>query len=126
MAMHVHSAAVWVSNQKKALEFWEGTLGFERRIDQQMGPDNTFVTVAPEGSFAELAINEAAKFGQSTDRIGGDSGISFVIDDVTSWYEEMKAKGVSFSGPPEKMPWGDVGAHFEDPDGNSFFINGKK
>lgn len=124
--MKVHSAAVWVSNQEKALEFWEGTLGFERRIDQQMGPDTKFVTVGPVGSEAEIAINEAAKMNQSPDRIGGESGISFTIDDLTSWYEQMKAKGVHFSAPPEKMPWGAVGAHFEDPDGNSFYINGTK
>ncbi len=50
----------------------------------------------------------------------GPTGITFLTDDILADYERMRAKGVAFQGPPERMEWGEWLAQFEDPDGNVF------
>ena len=43
--------------------------------------------------------------------------MSFVADNVQTTYQELKAKGVEFTQPPKKAPWGEH-AIFKDSEGN--------
>lgn len=124
MITRLHSASIVVADQDAALDFYVNKLGWEKRIDQPMG-ESRFITVAPVGSPAELALTDPrvmAQAGETGIRPGMNLGISFVCRDVRATCEEMMAKGVTFSMPPTDMPWGALGAHFEDPDGNTFFL----
>lgn len=124
MITRIHSAAVVVSDQDASLRWYTETLGWEERINQPMG-DTRFITVAPKGSSAELALNDPSMMEQSDGsklQPGTAMGISLVCKDVQATYDELTAKGVSFSMKPEQMPWGALGAHFSDPDGNGFFL----
>jgi len=58
------------------------------------------------------------------DRVGSFSNVTFMADDIDQTYEELKARGVSFSAPPAKRPWGHF-AKFEDRDGNQFILSTK-
>lgn len=120
MITHIHSASIIVSDQDKALEFYTGTLGWEVQLDNPMGEDR-FITVKPKGGEASLVLGTKAMFGGD---VNPATGITLVADDVQKTYEELTAKGVTFTMKPEQMPWGDIGAHFEDPDGNGFYLNG--
>jgi predicted enzyme related to lactoylglutathione lyase len=117
----IHSATIIVSDQDTALEFYTGVLGWEVEIDQPMGEGQRFLTVKPKGGQASLALGTSAMFGGNPSPA---TGISLIADDVEKTYEELTAKGVKFTMKPERMPWGDIGAHFEDPDGNGFYLNG--
>jgi len=124
MITRLHSASVVVADQDAAVDFYVNTLGWEKRIDQPMG-DTRFITVAPKGSDAELSLappEMMAQAGEVTMKPGMNLGISLVCKDVKATCDEMMAKGVSFSMPPTDMPWGALGAHFEDVDGNTFFL----
>jgi predicted enzyme related to lactoylglutathione lyase len=124
MITRLHSASVVVSDQEASLAFYVTTLGWEKRIDQPMG-DSRFITVAPKGSNAELALTPPEMMEQAGEpgvKPGMNLGISFVCKDVKATCDELVAKGVAFSMPPTPMPWGALGAHFEDPDGNTFFL----
>lgn len=124
MITRLHSASVVVSNQDASLDFFVNKLGWEKRIDLPMGATR-FITVAPKGSNAELALTPPemmAEAGENGVKPGMNLGISFVCKDVKATCDEMVAKGVTFSMPPMEMPWGALGAHFEDPDGNTFFL----
>ncbi len=49
----------------------------------------------------------------------GFAGTVFLItDDIQSAYEEMTARGVEFTEPPNQMPYG-IDSGFRDPSGNS-------
>jgi len=50
----------------------------------------------------------------------GPTGITFLTDDILKDYERMRAAGVEFPVPPEKMEWGEWLGQFSDPDGNVF------
>jgi catechol 2,3-dioxygenase-like lactoylglutathione lyase family enzyme len=128
---YIHSTTIIVSDQERALDFYVNTLGWEKRIDAMMGDGYRFVTVAPVGGQAELALGPAHMFtlepGAGITRgrgMEGASGISFAVDDVDATYRTLVERGVQFTGPPERMPWGDKATWMMDPDGNRFFLTG--
>jgi catechol 2,3-dioxygenase-like lactoylglutathione lyase family enzyme len=121
MITQIHSTTILVSDQDTALAFYTGVLGWEVELDQTMGDGDRFLTVRPRGGQASLSLGTNRTLeGHSPGRIG----ISLIADDVQKTYEELSAKGVVFSMKPSRMDWGDIGAQFEDPDGNSFYLNG--
>jgi uncharacterized glyoxalase superfamily protein PhnB len=56
-------------------------------------------------------------------QVGVRTNIAFETNDIQATYEALKAKGVEFSQPPTKQPWGGVQAFFSDADGNVFQLN---
>ena len=52
-------------------------------------------------------------------------GISLMVQDIDQTYEELVAKGVQFTAPPEKQSWGGVFAHMQDQDGNVLTLLGQ-
>jgi len=46
---HVHTVGVPVTEQERALEFYVGKLGFEKRMDASFGPGQRWIEVAPPG-----------------------------------------------------------------------------
>lgn len=132
MISYIHSTTIVVSDQELALDFYVNTLGWEKRIDAQMGDGYRFLTVAPVGGQAELALGPAQMFsippGAGITRgrgMEGASGITFAVDDVDETYRTLSERGVRFTGPPEQMPWGDRATWLLDPDGNRFFFTGR-
>jgi lactoylglutathione lyase len=121
----IWTVTVWVSDRKRAIEFYTQKLGFTLALeDKKTG----WVEVGLPGGFTKIAIVEPTKeLGDSyykylTQRIGMTTGISFETFDINATYEELKAKGVKFEEPPQKMPWGGTVLIFIDPDGNEFEI----
>lgn len=84
-----------------------------------MGPDYRFVTVAPFGGDAELALNPPHVTDSGP---GGDTGISLTVSDIEETYQSLLDKGVTFTKPLEAMPWGAKATWLEDPYGNTFFF----
>lgn len=131
MISYIHSTTILVSDQERALEFYVGSLGWEKRIDAMMGDGYRFLTVAPVGGQAELVLGPVSVLGGEPGvgitrgrGMEGASGITFAVDDVDGTYAALVERGVRFSGPPEPMPWGDRATWLFDPDGNRFFLTG--
>lgn len=116
----MHSASVVVSDQAAAIRFYTEVLGWTIAIDQVMGDGARFVTVVPPDGGAELALTRIGILGDR--QPGAPSGISLLCDDVDATWRDLVEKGVHFTMAPDDMPWGARGAHFEDPDGNGFFL----
>lgn len=121
MFLRVHSATILVSDQEAALRFYVDTLGWEKRSDLAT-PEMRFLTVAPEESDAELFLVLPETIGKPREAIGGNLGISIAVRDLARLHRDLSARGVAFSVPPVMLPWGELGAHMEDPDGNSLFL----
>ena len=103
------SAAVVVSDNKKSAKWFEDVLGFES------SGDGHWVLVWPKGSNAKLHLCEG-------DLEPGNTGIAFYVTDAKKVEAKLKAKGVKFTSPVKKQPWGDVSGMFSDPDGNVFWL----
>src|SRR6266487_3119808 len=74
--------------------------------------------VAPKGLHAPRIVLYKAE-GQWQDRAGGFQPFVFASPDVNATYQELSGRGVEFTAPPKREPWG-MWAQFKDPDGNEF------
>jgi uncharacterized glyoxalase superfamily protein PhnB len=129
--MRIANAQLWVHDQEEALAFYTEKLGMEVRADvtlPEMG-DFRWLTVGPVGQ-EDVAIVLMTVPGppmfekETTEQIKtlmakGVAGTVFLTtDDCQASYEELKARGVEFSEPPEQRPYG-IDSGFRDPSGNS-------
>ena len=121
MISHIYSTTIIVSDQDKALDFYVNTLGFEKTMDNQMGPDMRFITVAPPGATTQLVLGVQGWFGEDSDS-RKSTGISLIAPDIDATYATLTERGVKFKEPVGMMPWGAKATWFYDPDGNEFFL----
>ena len=99
----VGRVCVTIADTDRALDFYVGTLGFKKVVDEPMGPDMRWV----EGQEAG----------------GSQTGICLDTSDVDGAHEALKAAGADvddevsrFGGPVPPMFW------LRDPDGNSLIV----
>jgi predicted enzyme related to lactoylglutathione lyase len=123
---------LWVHDQDEALAFYTDKLGWEVRSDVTMPEMGDFRWLAvgpaeqPDISVVLMAIPGAPMFeAETVEQIkslmakGCAGAVFLTTDDCRASYEELKAKGVEFSEPPEERPYG-IDSGFHDPSGNSF------
>lgn len=111
-----------VSDQERSLEFYVGTLGFEKRMDVPMGNDYRWLEVAPVGAPTAIAIVPPPPDPDAT-KPGVDTGISLTSDDVDAVHADLLARGVDVDA--EVTRWGDPVPpmfSFRDPDGNALRV----
>ncbi|GAA3972776.1 VOC family protein [Actinomadura viridis] len=111
----IGTVAVPVSDQDKAVEFYVGLLGLEKRMDvplEQIG--GRWITVAPDGAVTSIALVP----GEST---GVDTGIRLNADDVPAVHARLEEQGVDVD---DLLQWPGVPPMFtlRDRDGNVLVI----
>lgn len=116
---HIASTTVSVTDQDAALDFYINKLGFVKRADEDMGNGMRWVTVELPG--AQTGIVLARGYG-SGNPVGSFTGLVLSSDDIQATYKELAAKGVHFTEPPTRQPWGMMQALFEDQDGNGYVL----
>jgi lactoylglutathione lyase len=114
----VRTIGVPVVDQNKALEFYVGVLGFEKRLDMplpQVG--SRWIEVAPGGAAVSVALVRA----HDGLPAGGESGIRFTTDDAAALHDALTAAEVDVD---ELLNWPGVPLMFafRDPDGNGMEI----
>ena len=93
MITRVSSVGVGAGDQGRAVDFYVGKLGFEKRRDEPMGPDGRWVEVAPAG--AETSV------------VPFTPGLVFACDDLRATFEESSvAAGSSSPRSPPPSPGG--------------------
>jgi predicted enzyme related to lactoylglutathione lyase len=122
MISHIKFVSVPVRDQNRALDFYTEKLGFTIITDQPFDEKQRWIELRiPK---AETRVVLFTPEGQE-DRIGSFSPLVFACTDVAKTYEELKAKGVTFDGPPEQQPWGTF-AKFRDSEENQFVLSTSK
>jgi len=116
----VGRVCVTVADTDRAIDFYVGTLGFEKVVDAPMGPGMRWVEVAIPGTPTTIALAPPPQ-GQSAG--GGQTGICLDTRDVDADHATLKAAGADvddevtrFGGPVPPMFW------LRDPDGNSLIV----
>ena len=115
----VATVIVPVSDQDRAIDFYTGKLGFEKRADIPMGEAMRWVEVAPPGAATTIAIVPPRE-GEPT---GVETRVAFGTDDVDADHASLQAQGVDVDEAVMRM--GDPVPpmfFFRDPDGNSLLI----
>jgi catechol 2,3-dioxygenase-like lactoylglutathione lyase family enzyme len=116
----VGRVCVTVADTDRALDFYVGTLGFEKVVDMPMGPDMRWVEVAVSGAETTIAL---APPPQGKEAGGSETGIILDTSDVDGAHAALKAAGAKvddevtrYGGNVPPMFW------LRDPDGNSLIV----
>src|SRR5438105_951194 len=136
MITKMSHATVWVKNQQEALEFYRDKLGFEVDTDAMVGDNYRWLTmkikdqpgfeiILMEPNPGMMLDEESAAQLRSLIDKGVLGGGVFETNDVYKTYEELKARGVEFKGPPTEQPWG-TATVMRDNSGNWFSLGQEK
>jgi predicted enzyme related to lactoylglutathione lyase len=115
MLKRVKFTTVPVQDQDRALEFYTKKLGLKVFTDQPMG-DSRWIELKVSGSETLLVLVK-----NSNHKPEPMPAAVFVADNVENTYQELRAKGVEFTQPPKKEPWGEH-AILKDSEGNLILV----
>ncbi len=104
-----------VADFPRAIAFYRDVLGLTLKF-----ADESFHYAQFDGVTLPFAIVGGDGHAHEGDR---HTGISFAVPDIDAAYRDLSAKGVRFTMPPSKQPWGGYMALFADPDGNVFYLD---
>ncbi|NUO36384.1 MAG: glyoxalase [Dermatophilaceae bacterium] len=106
-----------VSDVDRAIEFYEGRLGFAKDVDVSPAEGVRVVQLTPPGSGCSVG------FGTGLDVYAGEPGsvrgLHLVVEDIEQARAELIDRGVEV-GDVHDFGGGVRGAEFADPDGNGF------
>ncbi|HJQ49232.1 MAG TPA: VOC family protein [Gaiellaceae bacterium] len=116
----VGRVCVSVADTDRALDFYVGTLGFEKVVDEPMGPDMRWVEVSVSGAETTIAL---APPPPDKPAGGSDTGICLDTSDVDAAHAALKAAGANVDDEVSRYG-GNVPPMFwvRDPDGNSLIV----
>jgi catechol 2,3-dioxygenase-like lactoylglutathione lyase family enzyme len=122
MALRINLTSVLVDDQRKALAFYTGVLGFVKKTEIPMGEVSWLTVVSPDApDGVELVLEpDAHPAAGPFKRALVEDGIpftSFAVDDVQAEYERLRAAGVRFTQEPTDLGSVTV-ATFDDTCGN--------
>ena len=113
--MKLAAARLFVRDLEEARAFYEQKLALRVRaasteagylVFETQSCDLIVERVSPDAPHEELAL------------VGRFSGLSFSVPNIESLCEELAARGVRFTGLPQRQPWGGTLATLLDPAGN--------
>src|SRR5215472_6004646 len=124
--LRLNFATVWVRDQERSRRFFVDQLGFQTLVDAEVpGVGGRWIVVIPPIGVPGLALVVPLEGSVESRRIGQNTGLSFVTEDVRAVFEEWSKRGVRFTLAPMEPAWGSGQARyalFEDVDGNSFSL----
>lgn len=123
--LRLNFATLWVRDQEQSRRFFVDQLGFRVAVDAEVTGVGRWIVVAPLTGLPGIALVVPAPGSPESQRIGQNTGFSFLTEDVQAVFEEWSKRGVRFSLPPMQPAWGSGQARyalFEDPDGNHFSL----
>lgn len=109
--MHISFVTLYVGDVDRAVAFYTQKLGWTKTMDEPMGPDMRWVTVAPPGERTAFTLMKDAS------KIADMSGVVIEVDDAERAHAQLASAGVEFTAAPQRMPWG-MWAMFRDSEGN--------
>jgi catechol 2,3-dioxygenase-like lactoylglutathione lyase family enzyme len=116
----VGRVCVTVADTDRAIDFYVGTLGFEKVVDTPMGPGMRWVEVAVPGAETTIAL---APPPPEQEAGGSQTGICLDTSDIDAAHAALKEAGADvddeisrYGGPIPPMFW------LRDPDGNSLIV----
>ena len=117
---HVGRVAFTVSDTDRAIDFYVGTLGFEKVVDEPMGDAGRWVEVSLRGTPTTIAL---APPPDGVPAGGAQTGICLDTTDVDGDHARLKEAGADvddevsrYGGAVPPMFW------LRDPDGNSLIV----
>ena len=119
MITHIKFVSIPTRDQDKALAFYIEKLGFKLVTDQPFDDKQRWIEMRIGSSETRFVL-----FTMDDSRVGGFFNGALACDNVEKTYEELKARGVEFMGPPQNADWGKF-VMLKDLDGNQFLLSSR-
>ena len=103
------------------MRFYTEKLGLRILTDQEFNEKQRWIELSIPGAEAGIALFTPDGH---EDRIGTFVNTSWEVDDIDKTYADLLARGVEFSGPPQKQPWGTY-AILKDSEGNQIVLGSR-
>jgi phosphoserine phosphatase RsbU/P len=123
--LRLNFATVWVRDQERSRRFFVDQLGFQVAVDVETPGLGRWIIVTPPTGLPGIALVVPPEGSVESQRIGQNTGLGFLTEDVRAVFEEWSKHGVRFELPPMEPSWGRGQARhalFEDVDGNRFSL----
>jgi catechol 2,3-dioxygenase-like lactoylglutathione lyase family enzyme len=114
----VRTIGIPVADQDRALEFYLGRLGFEKRMDFLMGPGARWIEVAPPGASTTIALVHSGAEGPA----GIDTQVRLATRDAEADHADLRERGVDVDPEIIRLPGVPPMFAFRDPDGNRLIL----
>jgi lactoylglutathione lyase len=114
-------AIIFVTNMPRSVAFYRDVLGLPVRFESPKWTE--FDT--PGSTLALHLADVPGSASSSPDIPAGACHLSFAVDDLDAFHQEMIAKGVLCLQPPEEEDFGGRLAGYADPDGLPFWVGDK-
>ena len=109
-----------VADQDRAIDFYVGTLGFEKRLDAPFADGMRWIEVAPPEAQTSIAL--APPCGDGSIPRGGTE-VSFATRDADAVHPQLRAAGVDVDERVRRMGEGVPPMFtFRDPEGNRYRV----
>ena len=117
--MELNTARIFVNELATAKSFYSELLGLAIKAD---GSDFGYCVF--QAGTTDLVVETIASDAPEEDRVlvGRFTGLSFTVKDAAAKHQQLAARGVLFTGLPEKQQWGGILATLQDPSGNQLQI----
>jgi serine phosphatase RsbU (regulator of sigma subunit) len=123
--LRLNFATVWVRDQERSRRFFIDQLGFQVAVDAEVPGVGRWIIVTPPTGLPGLALVVPPQGSAESQRIGQNTGVGFLTEDVRAVFEEWSKHRVRFALPPMEPSWGRGQARyalFEDVDENRFSL----
>ncbi|MBW2231346.1 MAG: VOC family protein [Deltaproteobacteria bacterium] len=114
--MQIAYVNIFVSDLKRAIEFYEERLGLEL---EHSSPEHGYASFAA----GPVRLGLAVAGPDQSDLVGRHTGVGWAVSDLEAEHARLSKRGVVFTMPPSKQPWGGFMALASDPDGNVFYVD---
>jgi len=115
--LRLHQVLLQVRDVERSREFYTKKLGF--RVLYDYSPEYLALITANK---LQIGLHPSKKPVSKTRSVEKPVGVEFEVDNVDSWYQRLRKRGVRFSERP-KTTWGEREARFKDPDGYRLAIS---
>lgn len=117
--MKLSALRIFVRDIEPCRAFYGQALGLQLQAD---GAAHGYLVFADAGIRIVVETVPADAPADEQALVGRFTGVSFAVADIHAEYAHLRARGVAFSGEPQRQAWGGLLATLRDPAGNELQI----
>src|SRR5215470_19872245 len=87
-SLRLNFATVWVRDQERSRQFFVDQLGFQVAVDAEVSGVGRWIITSPPAGLPGIALVVPVEGSTEAKRIGQNTGVAFLTEDVRALFEE--------------------------------------
>src|SRR5262249_54992549 len=105
-SLRLNFSTVWVRDQERSRRFFVDQLGFQAAVDAAIPGVGRWIIVTPPTGLPGIALVVPPEGSIEAGRMGQNTGVAFLTEDVRALFQDWAKHGVRFALPPTEPSWG--------------------